>query len=110
MVNVKSLPIQRCKSLFCMTQARYWDGRIIAIGDPSDTIIGWCSLCVQFCCSRCTIKVKIPEQYWNECIESREQLEICRKNKTIPAALQCKKCGSFLGKYSDILVWQRISK
>jgi hypothetical protein len=110
MINVKSLPIQHCDSSFCITQARYWDGRIVIVGDPGNTIIGWCPVCVQFVCSRCCLQVSIPYSDWKRLAEFEQIQALYKQHQLEPAALQCKRCGSFLGKYSDILVWERVLK
>jgi hypothetical protein len=110
MQTVKNLPIQHCNSLFCIAQGRYWDGRIVVLGDPGDTIIGWCNLCHKYVCSQCTLKVPIPEDQWAELPNPARIQELSEKHKVLPQALQCKRCGSFLGMFSDILVWERILK
>lgn len=104
MFNAKELPIHRCQSTYCITEAHYWDGKIVTIVDPGDSIVGWCTLCQKYVCSRCTIKVKIPEDQWEMLPDGKYLQHTCRKyNKTL-MTLQCKRCGTFLGKYDEYLI------
>lgn len=98
----------RCNSRYCTTQAVFIDNRIACLGDPGDSIVGWCPSCKKMVCSRCCFKIPIPQEQWELLPDSTEITKICNQNSIKPVALQCKRCGSFLGKCSDIFVWKMI--
>lgn len=104
----QELPIQLCHSRYCISEARFTDSRIVCLGDPQDTIIGWCPICEKMVCSRCCFKVPIPREQWSQLPEPEDIERACARYNVTPVALQCKRCGSFLGRYSDILVWKVI--
>ena len=45
--------------MFCSIIARYWDGRIVTVGDPANTVVGRCTVCKKQVCSNCTFKVNL---------------------------------------------------
>jgi hypothetical protein len=108
MIDIKTLPLHRCQSKYCVTEARFWDGKIVGIADPGDTIVGWCTMCQKFVCSHCAIKVDIPEDYWDRLPDPQDVRQTCRDRSKVPQAFQCRRCGIFLGIYDDILVWKRL--
>ncbi len=102
-MNIKTLPVQACNTTLCITYARYWDGRFVVLGNPRDTLMGWCDLCEKYVCSKCALKVPIPQDHW-ERLPDTAQL---KKSNADVVTLRCKRCGSYLGRYSDIHVFDR---
>ena len=108
MINVKQLPIHRCQTTYCITQARYWDGRIVALGNPADTIMGWCDWCEKFMCSYCAVKIDIPPEHWSYISETDNVAVLSRQHNIVPKALACRRCNTFLGVHDEILLWKRL--
>src|SRR5579859_3055207 len=95
---VEHLPVHRCQSSYCTSQTGYWPGRIVFVGDPGDSIVGWCELCEKFVCSRCSLKVEIPEAQWQQFPGVESLKTMYQYYNTSPRLLRCKRCSSVLHK------------
>jgi hypothetical protein len=100
------LPLHVCQSIYCANQAGYWPGRIIFIGRPDISIVGWCNICEKYVCNDCALQVQITENEWNDLCNQETALEKYRDCKLIPTSLICRRCGAILqkGKHNKVLV------
>ena len=103
------LPLHHCQSTYCTNLAGYWAGRIVCIEEPGDSIVGWCNVCDKFVCSRCALKVKLPEREWNNLFRETEH-STHQVYDVIPVMLHCKRCGTVLQKGKTFKIFTVINQ
>ena len=96
------LPQRECGLVSCGNHGGLLDTRIVIVGSPSFSIVGWCNRCQHCICLQCAHHQEIPrESFWN-LADDDDLKQLCLRLGTYPFTVSCPKCGDSLGKGENV--------